>query len=139
MEKALLDTDILLEIWRARNQTVARRKTAYLNRFGRYTISVVTVLEVVKGFHKVGAETDIQQFMSSLGNMEVLDLDSSSAEWTGRIIADLERIGLPIGYADSTIAAIALQHGLTLVTGNTSHYQRIQALGYNLHLDNWRV
>ena len=30
------------------------------------------------------------------------------------------------------IAAIALHHGLELVTGNTSHYQRIQQLGYPL-------
>lgn len=37
------------------------------------------------------------------------------------------------------IAAIALRHGLTLVTGNLSHYQRIQALGYGLKLDNWRT
>jgi predicted nucleic acid-binding protein len=37
------------------------------------------------------------------------------------------------------IAAIALRHSLTLVTGNLSHYQRIQALGYGLKLDNWRV
>jgi len=36
------------------------------------------------------------------------------------------------------IAAIALRHGLVLVTGNTDHYQRIQALGYPLKLDNWR-
>lgn len=32
-----------------------------------------------------------------------------------------------IGHADPMIAAIALRHGLTLVTGNLSHYQRIQA------------
>ncbi|MGH9956676.1 MAG: hypothetical protein ACREBC_06050, partial [Pyrinomonadaceae bacterium] len=27
---------------------------------------------------------------------------------------------------------------LVLVTGNTFHYQRIQALGYPLQLDNWK-
>jgi tRNA(fMet)-specific endonuclease VapC len=37
------------------------------------------------------------------------------------------------------IAAVALRHGLDLVTGNTSHYQRIQQLGYALTLVNWRV
>jgi tRNA(fMet)-specific endonuclease VapC len=36
------------------------------------------------------------------------------------------------------IAAIALQQGLELVTSNTSHYQRIQQLGYPLALTNWR-
>jgi hypothetical protein len=28
---------------------------------------------------------------------------------------------------------------LVLVTGNQNHYLRIQALGYGLKLDNWRV
>jgi tRNA(fMet)-specific endonuclease VapC len=37
------------------------------------------------------------------------------------------------------IAAIALKHGLELATGNTSHYQRIQQLGYPLTLVNWRI
>jgi tRNA(fMet)-specific endonuclease VapC len=37
------------------------------------------------------------------------------------------------------IAAIALVHGLELVTGNTAHYQRIQNLGYPLIPVNWRI
>jgi len=37
------------------------------------------------------------------------------------------------------IAAVALVHGLELVTGNTAHYQRIQQFGYPLILANWRT
>jgi predicted nucleic acid-binding protein len=37
------------------------------------------------------------------------------------------------------IAAIALRHGLTLGTGNGSHFQRIQSLGYGLRIDDWRM
>jgi tRNA(fMet)-specific endonuclease VapC len=37
------------------------------------------------------------------------------------------------------IAAVAIRHGLELVTGNTAHYQRIQQLGYSLTLANWRI
>ncbi len=37
------------------------------------------------------------------------------------------------------IAALAITHGLELVTGNTSHYQHLQPLGYPLTLVNWRV
>ena len=37
------------------------------------------------------------------------------------------------------IAAIALQHGRTLVTGNMIHFQRIATLGYDLKLENWRM
>jgi predicted nucleic acid-binding protein len=68
----------------------------------------------------------------------VLTLDVQSAEIGGRIYADLEGTGQPIGRADPIIAAIAIRYGLTLITGNQAHYQRIQDLGYELQLDNWR-
>jgi tRNA(fMet)-specific endonuclease VapC len=48
-------------------------------------------------------------------------------------------IGQPIGTADPMITAIALHHGLELVTGNTAHFQRVQQLGYPLILANWRM
>jgi tRNA(fMet)-specific endonuclease VapC len=35
------------------------------------------------------------------------------------------------------IAAIAIQHNLTLVTGNLSHYRRIEGLGNSLKADTW--
>jgi len=41
--------------------------------------------------------------------------------------------------ANPLIAATALHHNLVLVTGNTAHYQRLQALGYDLRLDDWRA
>ena len=61
-------------------------------------------------------------FSPGLPTVEVLPLDLQSAVLAGRIYADLERTGQPIGRADPMIAALALQHGLTLVTGNLSHY-----------------
>jgi predicted nucleic acid-binding protein len=84
-------------------------------------------------------EDRVQEFLATLTTEEVLMLELHDAVLAGRIYADLERIGQPIGYPDSMIAAIALQRDQTLVTGNLSHYQRIQALGYPLRLDNWRT
>jgi len=68
----------------------------------------------------------------------VADDDQAAAELAGRIAGDLDRTGQPIGRADPMIAAIALEKGLDLVTGNTAHYQRIQQLVYSLTLVNWR-
>lgn len=62
-----------------------------------------------------------------------------AAELAGRIAGDLDRIGQAIGVADTMIAAIAIDNGLELVTGNTSDYQRVQHLGYPLVLVNWRI
>jgi predicted nucleic acid-binding protein len=95
-------------------------------------------LEIIKGLHKMQREDRIQQFMDGLAAVDVLTLDVTAAELAGRIYADLERTGQPIGRADPMIAAIAMQQGLVLVTGNQAHYKRIQSLAYGLRLDNWR-
>jgi tRNA(fMet)-specific endonuclease VapC len=139
VDKSLLDTDIFSEILKGINPSVVAKATAYLSVFGRYTISVITVMEIVKGFHKLQREDRIQQFLAGLTTVELLSLDAQSAELAGRIYADLERSGQPIGRADPMVAAIALRHGLVLVTGNLSHYQRIQNLGYALRLENWKA
>ena len=70
--------------------------------------------------------------------MEVLPF-AEAADLAGRIGAALDRIGQPIGLADTIIAAIALEHGLEMVTGNMAHFQRVQQLGYPLTLSNWRI
>jgi tRNA(fMet)-specific endonuclease VapC len=138
MDKALLDTDIFSEILKGIDPSVVDRAVAYRSIWGRYTTSMITVLEIVKGLHKVQRESEIQRFLEALSTVELLTLDLQAAERAGRIYADLERTGQPIGRADPMIAAIALQHGLTLVTGNRAHYRRIQSLGYDLALGNWR-
>jgi tRNA(fMet)-specific endonuclease VapC len=96
-------------------------------------------MEMVKGFQKVQRPQMILSLLTHVGSEEVLDFDQRAAELAGRIWGDLERTGQPIGLADPMIAAVALCQRLDLATGNTSHYQRIQQLGYPLTLVNWRV
>ena len=139
MDKSLLDTDIFSEVQKGINLKVSANATVYYREFGCYTLSVITVAEIVSGWHKRQREDRIQEFLVELVAAEVLLLDQQSAVLAGRMYADLERAGQPIGSADSAIAAIALQNGLTLVTGNSKHYQRIQTLGYDLKLNNWRI
>lgn len=138
MRKAALDTDIFSEVVKGKNLVVRARAAAYVAACGPLTISLVTVLEVVKGLHKVQREADVQRFLASLSLLEVLPLDLDIAVLAGRIYGDLERTGQPIGRADPMIAATAVVRDLALVTGNGAHYERIQKLGYNLVLENWR-
>ncbi|MBV9124114.1 MAG: PIN domain-containing protein, partial [Planctomycetes bacterium] len=130
MNKSLLDTDILLEITKGIDPNVARNAAAYRSTFRRYTLSVITIMEVVQGFQKKQNTSGLQQFLNAIASEEILSFDQAAAELAGRIAGDLDRTGQPIGRADPMIAAIALGHGLDLVTGNTAHYQRIQQLGY---------
>lgn len=139
MNKALLDTDTFSELGKGVDRTVVRNGAAYRATFGRYTLSVITVMEVICGLQKKGATRQRQAFLANIASEEVLLFDRAAAEQAGQIAGELDRVGRPIGRADPMIAAIALQHGLELVTGNTAHYQRIQQLGYPLVLHNWRV
>ena len=139
MNKGLIDTDIFSELGKGVDQAVACNGATYRATFSRYTISVITVMEVVRGLQKKQATRQLQTFLTNIASEEVLPFDQGEAELAGRIEGELERVGRPVGRADPMIAAIALQNGLELVTGNTTHYQRIQQIGYPLVLHNWRM
>ena len=47
MNKALLDTDIYSEVLKGKNPTVAQHAASYRQQHGVYTVSVITVMEVV--------------------------------------------------------------------------------------------
>lgn len=57
-----------------------------------------------------------------------LPFDDHCARKSAEIRFALERTGKPIGPHDLQIAAIALVHGLTLITHNTREFQRISGL-----------
>ncbi len=138
MNKALLDTDTYSEVLKAVDPNVLSHATAYRRDQGVLTVSAVTVMEVVRGLQKTQSLRRLQRFLDAVALEEVLGFDETAGELAGRIAGDLERAGRPIGVADPMIAAIALIHGLELVTGNTAHFERIQQLGYSLSLVNWR-
>jgi tRNA(fMet)-specific endonuclease VapC len=112
LNKAILDTDIFSEITKGVNQTVAANATAYRAAFGRYTISAVTFMEVVRGYQKKQAAPQLQAFLAAIASQEVISFDQTAAELAGLIAGELERTGRPIGLADTMIAAIALTQGL---------------------------
>lgn len=57
-----------------------------------------------------------------------LPFDDDAALIFGKIRADLQRQGLPIGPYDLQIAAIPLANDLTLVTHNTREFSRVDGL-----------
>lgn len=138
MNKSLLDTDILSEVFKGIDPIVARNATAYRQVFGYYSLSSITVMEVISGLERNQSSRRIQKFLDDIIAEEVLPFGLSDGKLAGEIDGDLERVGRPIGRCDPMIAAIAINNGLELVTGNTAHYQRIQQLGYPLTLVNWR-
>jgi tRNA(fMet)-specific endonuclease VapC len=139
MNKALLDTDILSEVSKGIDQVVVDNANTYRKAHGLLTLSVISVMEAIQGYQRIGAANRIQAFRNAIASEEILLFDQDAADLAGQIAGDLDRVGRPIGRCDPMIAAIAIIHGLELVTGNTAHYQHLHQLGYQLTLVNWRI
>jgi tRNA(fMet)-specific endonuclease VapC len=138
VNKSLLDTDILSEVSKGINPIVVGNANAYRKAHGFLTLSVISVMEAIQGYQRIGAANRIQAFRNAIASEEILPFYQDAADLAGQTAGDLDRMGRPIGRCDPMVAAIAIIHGLDLVTGNTAHYQRIHQLGYALPLVNWR-
>jgi tRNA(fMet)-specific endonuclease VapC len=64
-----------------------------------------------------------------------LSFDEAAADEFGRIRTHLEQAGTPIGPYDMQIAAIAIAHGLIIVTHNTKEFERVPGL----KIEDWEV
>lgn len=97
-------------------------------------ISSVTYAELVHGVEKSKAvEKNRVALALLLANIEIMNFDSLAAESYGKIRADLEKTGTPIGSLDMMIAGHAKALGYTVVTNNTKEFERVKGL----KLENW--
>ena len=97
-------------------------------------ISSVTYAELVHGVEKSKAiEKNRVALALLLANIEIMNFDSLAAESYGKIRADLEKAGTPIGPLDMMIVGHAKALGYTVVTNNTKEFERVKGL----KLENW--
>jgi len=134
MDAALLDTDILNEVLKRKNQAVVHRATAYLRAHDEYALSAMTKYEVVRGLRHREAGKLLSAFTTFCSRSIIVPIDGAILDRA----ADLWVTGRKGGHshrdADLIIAATALEHERTLITGNTSHFQWVPGL----QIDNWR-
>ena len=131
----LLDTDILSNLTKRTPSTALVAKLASVPREDQFT-STITLGEMVYGAYRLRTHTRLlleRLDKTLLPNLPVLPFDVAAARIYGEVRAELERRGTPLGEADLRIGAIALCRGLTVVTGNVRHFQRIPELS----VENW--
>lgn len=125
--RVMLDTNTCIAIIRRRPPDVLKRFSAY--RIGEVGISWATLAElefgVAKSQHAKQNQAALEEFLLPL---EVATFDREAAAVYGRIRAELERRGTPIGAMDLMIGAHALSMGVTLATNNTREFSRIKGL-----------
>ena len=123
----LLDTNTCIRYLNGRSPAVK-------NRLEALAPADVGLCAVVKAELAYGAarshdpERTMVKVAAFWGPFTSLPFDDSCADTYGRIRAQLEQVGTPIGANDLMIAAIAVAHGLTLVTHNTREFERVPGL-----------
>ncbi|MBX2996957.1 MAG: type II toxin-antitoxin system VapC family toxin [Caldilineaceae bacterium] len=124
---ALLDTDILSLIMR--RQPVALKNAAvYLKVHKRFSFLLITRYEILRGLLAKNATVQIERFEQFCTTSQIFPLNDAVVQQAASIYADLYQRGALINDADILIAATAQTHNLTLITNNTSHFQRITGL-----------
>ena len=130
--KYLLDTNICIYIIKKKPEAVIKKFTKL--RPGSVAITSITLSELYYGVVKSSKPNEnmiaLQEFISPL---IVLDFTEQDALFYGKIRADLEKKGKPIGAMDLLIAAIAKSRELMLVTNNLKEFSRIT----DLKAENW--
>ncbi|MEK7342245.1 MAG: type II toxin-antitoxin system VapC family toxin [Pseudomonadota bacterium] len=122
----LLDTNILSDLVRNPQGPIADR----IAEVGEVEVatSIIVAAELRYGAERRGSARLTAQLEAVLDLLPVLPLGDDADAHYGRLRADLERRGTPIGANDMLIAAHALALGATLVTDNMREFERVQGL-----------
>ena len=132
--KFLLDTNICVFVIRQKLSHLVYRCRLFAP--GELAISTVTLAELRFGADKSrDAPRNHAAINLFVAPLEIAEFDVAAAEEYGRIRADLERRGLPIGALDTLIAAHARSLGIPLVTNNTTEFSRVTGLS----VEDWTV
>ena len=128
----LLDTNAVVALLRNKPARV-RERFRKAQQAGDYlALSSVVLFELWYGVAKSGRIQENTERLRILlsGDLDVLDFDDEDAQTAGRIRADLEKDGTPIGAYDLLIASQARRRGLTVVTANTGEFSRVAGLSW---------
>jgi tRNA(fMet)-specific endonuclease VapC len=125
--KYLLDTNTCIRYMNGRSEAI-RHKLPTIPARDIVVCSIVRAelaFGVAKSQTPTASAAKLQRFLRPYAT---LPFDDAAAGRFGQIRAALETAGTPIGPYDMQIAAIALVHGLTVVTHNVREFGRIAGL-----------
>ncbi len=124
----LLDSDIIIDFLKNKESAVS-----LLQQIGdqQWFISIISWLEILYGIEKSTRPKkrrgEFEKFLS-LSQTSILPLEKKVGRQFIRLKVNLEKKGQRLADFDLLIAATALGHQLTLVTGNKKHFNRINHL-----------
>lgn len=125
--KYMLDTNICIYAIKHKPEKVIKRLQEHDP--ADICISSITYAELYHGVEKSQAVDKNKIALAILlSNITIEDFNSKAAESYGKVRAELEKVGTPIGPFDTMIAGHALSLGYTVVTNNTREFTRVEGL-----------
>ena len=127
----MLDTDTISSLIKQPGGNAARR----LRNIGTSSVctSIIVSAELRYGCARKDSPRLLRAVEDFLREIAILSLEAPADREYGRIRAELERAGQPIGHNDLLIAAHARTLGITVVTGNAREFGRVPGL----KVENW--
>lgn len=122
--RVVVDTDVLVDFMRGKNQAVAKIREL-VEAGTTLATTAVNVFELSYGAYRIGRIRDIENLAEALS---VLNLTSKEALKAGEEAAYLTSIGQIIDVRDLLIGVIARENGYAVLTGNVKHFARIRGL-----------
>jgi len=121
----LLDTNAVIAILKSATAPIAVQIRRHDPR--EIVLSSIVTHELYFGAYKSQFPDANLKRLDAL-RFEVLAFDKEDSIAAGKVRAELQSLGTPIGPFDVLIAGQALCRGLTLVTANTREFVRVQGL-----------
>ena len=92
--------------------------------------SAINVGEIYYGANRSSRKKQILKAFEEMvfPNVNILPFDRQSGQVFGILKAELEKRAIGCSEPDLRIAAVAIQHSLILITGNTKHFKNIPGL-----------
>ena len=121
-----MDTDWAIDYLHKADRTVRRLEGLLPRGVG---LSVISLAELYDGLARSrDPDADAEALRLFLEAVEVVPLDDGACQVFGVERARLREEGNLIGDMDILIGATALSNGLTLLSNNTRHFERMQGL-----------
>lgn len=126
----LLDTNAGIALINGEPPRVRRRLDEALHHDATVFVSSIVLFELWYGIEKSARQQSNRQRLEVFlaGPVSTLPFEDADAAMAGRIRAQLEHGGRPIGAYDLLIAGQALRNELTLITANSSEFSRVPLL-----------
>jgi predicted nucleic acid-binding protein len=125
----VLDSNIV-SFYIRQNQKIIQSVQGELMAQNEVLVGPIAYYEVKRGLISINAPKRLEQFYALCAVLGVGQLDNTILDTGAEIYRNLRNQKSLIEDADILTAAFCVNHGFTLVTNNTSHFQAITGLRF---------